>query len=293
MDINQIYYFLEVCESGKMSKAAENLHITQQGLSIAMRRLETELGRDLFYRKQNGLVLTDNGKFFKSEAASIIRHVDKIRNYFSDQAIEKTAINITVTNSIIVRLPISLQQLLINGNDDFSIRLVESYSKNCADMVFNNESDFGIIYGTCDEERLEYITLDSIKQVIIVNRKHPLAAYDEVSIQDLSGLPFVAPDQFSWPRINLSNMFVNHGAKLNLVYECNRPRQTIDLVSNNPKLVARTIEDEVAKQDLEKIKVLNLKDDPFLMPVNLITRKDRVLNSSERIFKHLIINAYK
>jgi DNA-binding transcriptional LysR family regulator len=276
-----------------MSKAAENLHITQQGLSIAMRRLETELGHDLFYRKQNGLVLTDNGKFFKSEAEGIIRNVDKIKNYFADQSVEKTVINMTVTESIIVRLPISLQQLLINGNDDFSLNLVESYSKNCADMVFNNESDFGIIYGTCEEKKLEYITLDSVKQVIIVNRNHPFSAYDEVSIRDLSGLPFVAPDKFSWPRINLSNMFTDHGAELNIVYECNRPRQTIDLVSNNPKLVARTIEDEISKRDLDKIKILHLKDDPFLMPINLITRKDRALNSSDRIFKNLIINAFK
>lgn len=293
MDINQICYFLEICKSEKMSVAAENLHITQQGLSIAMRRLETELGRDLFYRKQNGLVLTDSGKFFKGEAESILRHVDKIKNYFSDQAMGKTVISMTVTSSIIVRLPISLQQLLINGNEDFSIRLVESYSKNCAEMVSNNESDFGIIYGTCDEEMLEYITLDNVRQVIIVNKKHPLAANDDISIRELSGLPFVAPDQFSWPRINLGNMFAERGAKLNLVYECNRPRQTIDLVSNNPKLVARTIEDEITKRDLEKIKVLKLREDPFLMPINLITRKGRALNAGERIFKHLIMNAFK
>lgn len=68
LEINQVYYFLEICKTGKMSKAAENLHITQQGLSVSMRRLEEELSCDLFYRKSNGLVLTEDGQFFKTEA---------------------------------------------------------------------------------------------------------------------------------------------------------------------------------------------------------------------------------
>lgn len=293
MDTNQIYYFLEICRSGKMSKAAENLHITQQGLSIAMRRLETELGGDLFYRKSNGLVLTDNGRFFKSEAEGVLRHIDKIKKHFDNQSAEKLLVNVAVTDSIIVRLPSSLQQLLINGNEDFSVRLTENYSKNCAEMVLDGESDFGIIYGTCSEELLEHITLDHIQQVIIVNRSHPLSVRDEISIPDLSGLPFVAPDLLSWPRINLDNLFVRHGARLDVVYECNRPRQTIDVVLNNPKLIARTLEAEITRQDLDKIKVLRLADDPFLMPINLITRKSRVLSSGERIFKHMLINAYK
>lgn len=58
MEINQIRYYIEVCNVGSMSKAAEKLHMSQQGLSLAIRRLEAELGCDLFYRKSSGLVLT-------------------------------------------------------------------------------------------------------------------------------------------------------------------------------------------------------------------------------------------
>ena len=48
MEINQMKYFLEVCNCGSMAKAAEKLHITQQGISIGLRRLESELGCNLF-----------------------------------------------------------------------------------------------------------------------------------------------------------------------------------------------------------------------------------------------------
>ena len=276
-----------------MSKAAEKLHISQQGLSVAMRRLEEELGRDLFYRKSKGLVLTNSGKFFKEQAESIVRHLSEIEKYFSDQADEKIPIRITVTESIIVRLPTSLQQLLINGNQDFSIKLTEDYSSNCTQKVLNGESDFGIIYGfEGNENLLEFITIDKIQQVIIVNRQYPLAASDEVSIRDLSGKPMVACDMQSWPRINMTNLFSEKNAHLNVVYECNRPRQTIDLVANNPNLIARTILDEITSLDLSRIKVLYLNDNPFLMPVNLIYRKGKNLTPGQRFFKYTVMNAY-
>lgn len=292
VEINQVYYFLEICKTGKMSKAAENLHITQQGLSVSMRRLEEELSCDLFYRKSSGLVLTDDGQFFKTEAEKIVRHFEKIRTHYAEKQQNKTALSVAVTDSIIVRLPIKLQRLFINGNDNFVVNLVETYSKPCADAVAESEADFAVIYGRFRDDVLEYKTLDNVQQVIIVNKDHPLAGKREVSLAELSGQPFVAPDKYSWPRIVMAKLFEEHGAKLDIVYECNRPRQTIDLVENNPKLVARTIEPEITAADLECVSVLRLKDDPFVLPINLCYRKDAMLNPAKREFLSLILGAY-
>ena len=275
-----------------MAKAAENLHITQQGLSVSMRRLEDELGCDLFYRKSNGLVLTDDGQFFKTEAEKVIRHIEKIRTHYDERQQNKTALTVAVTDSIIVRLPIKLQRLFINGNDNFVVSLAENYSKPCADAVADSEADFAVIYGRFRDDALEYKTLDTVQQVIIVNKEHPLAGREQVSIAELSGQPFVTPDKYSWPRIAMQKLFEKHGAQLNIVYECNRPRQTIDLVENNPKLVARTIEPEITEADRSEISVLHLKDDPFTLPINLCYRRDAILNPAKREFLSLILGAY-
>ena len=200
--------------------------------------------------------------------------------------------SVAVTDSIIVRLPIKLQRLFINGNDNFVVSLVETYSKPCADAVAESEADFAVIYGRFWDDVLEYKTLDNVQQVIIVNKDHPLAGKQEVSLAELSGQPFVAPDKYSWPRIAMAKLFEKHGAKLDIVYECNRPRQTIDLVANNPKLVARTIEPEITTTDLESVSVLRLKDDSFVLPINLCYRKDAMLNPAKREFLSLILGAY-
>lgn len=292
MEINQIRYFVETCKQSSMAKAAESLHITQQGISVAIRKLEEELQCVLFYRKWNGLVLTEAGQVFKTEAEEILKHVNNIYEQCSMRSAGKTHICIAITQSLIVRLPIALQQLLINGNSEYDVKLIEDYSASCARMVQEKQAQFGIIYGSCDESRFSVTHLDTVEQVIIVSKDSLLASKDVISLQDLDDYPMVLPDKYSYPRLFMAQLFEESQLKLNVAYECNRPRQTIDVISNNPKLAARTIAAELNDHDLNRIKVLELNGHSLDLTVNLITKKGNSLSSRERLFKHMIIDSY-
>lgn len=292
MDLNQIQYFIEICNSDSMAKAAERLHITQQGLSIAIRRLEAELNCDLFYRKSSGLVLTESGKVFKAEAEAIMKHVNRIYALHSTGPEGKTRINIAVTDSLIVRLPSQLQRLILNGTEEFETKLFESYSYACSNMVDNDEVSFAIVYGDYDTDLYDVITLDTIPQVFFVSKAHPLAQKDSIVLRDMDNVPIVVPDELSYPRKMLENLFEAEGIKLNVAYTCNRPRQTIQVVTNNPKIAGRVVLEELTDLDMEYVKVLKLTDHPFQLPVRLISKKSRRLTIQERLFKHMMIECY-
>ena len=49
MDIKQLYYFTAVAQAGSYSKAAESLAVSQPTLSVTVKKLEEELGVQLFY----------------------------------------------------------------------------------------------------------------------------------------------------------------------------------------------------------------------------------------------------
>lgn len=293
VDINQLFYFIEVCSVGNITKAAEKLHISQQGLSAAIRRLELELGCDLFYRKSSTIILTENGKTVLTEANAIASHINRMKECCLSKESGKYRIRIAVTESLIVRFPTSLQRLLINGTDDYEVHMIEQYSRDCCDLVSENSCSMGIIYGCPDENKFNVIPLDLVKQVIIVNRLHPLANLDTISIEELDNIPMVCTHKGTYPYNYLLDLFEKNHIRLNVAYECDRPRQTIDIISNNPLLAARTIEEEISEKDLEKIKVLHLADDELLLPVKLITRKGRELNMFERQFKKMILDCYK
>lgn len=293
MDINQMRYFVEVCNCGSISKAADKVHLSQQGLSLSIRRLEAELNGELFYRKPSGIVLTDFGRSVMEEAVNLLRHVDNIVALANSRSSGRPNIRIAISESIIVRLPPKLQQILLTGSDDFDISLVELFSSEVADAVYSGKADFGILYGDCDDSKLDSTVLDLVHQVIIVNKTHPLADRESVTVRELDGLPFIAPSEEAYPRCFLESLFKEENIKLNVAYICNRPRQVIDLISNNPLLVSRTIADEVTVTDRKKISVIELSDKPFFLPVRLISRKGRKFSVYDKLFRYQALNAYK
>lgn len=66
MELNQLHYFVAVAKTENITKAAQELFITQPALSRVILRLETELGSPLFDRKGGRLTLNEHGKIFLS-----------------------------------------------------------------------------------------------------------------------------------------------------------------------------------------------------------------------------------
>ena len=64
MKFEHIQLFMQVVEIGSISQAAKQGYITQQGLSQALKQLESELGIELFHRSNKGMELTDEGRKF-------------------------------------------------------------------------------------------------------------------------------------------------------------------------------------------------------------------------------------
>lgn len=73
MDIQLVRTFLEIVSAGSFLNAAERLHVTQSAVSLRVKRLETELGRKLFFRTQGGVELTPAGVRFERHARTFTK----------------------------------------------------------------------------------------------------------------------------------------------------------------------------------------------------------------------------
>src|SRR5918997_5047374 len=79
MDLRQLEYAVAVAEHGNFTRAAARLHVAQPALSVAMRRLETELGVRLFHRTSRRVALTDAGAAFVGRARRILADTNELR----------------------------------------------------------------------------------------------------------------------------------------------------------------------------------------------------------------------
>lgn len=76
MELKHFRYFVAVAETRHFGKAAERLHMAQPPLSQAIRRLETELGVELFTRTTRQVTLTGAGEVFRTDVQRILKAVD-------------------------------------------------------------------------------------------------------------------------------------------------------------------------------------------------------------------------
>ncbi len=77
MEIRVLKYFLAVARCENITRAAEELHLTQPTLSRQLTDLELELGKQLLIRGKRKITLTEEGRFLKARAEEIIMLADK------------------------------------------------------------------------------------------------------------------------------------------------------------------------------------------------------------------------
>lgn len=88
MDIRQLRQFVTLAESLHFGRASESSHVSPSALSRSIRRLEDEMGVDLFERNNRSVSLTHAGKVFLAYARDNLGEWDSIRNVLMEQADE-------------------------------------------------------------------------------------------------------------------------------------------------------------------------------------------------------------
>ncbi len=78
MELRELRYFVAAAEAGSLTAAAAQLHLSQPPLTVAIRKLENELGTPLFVRSSRGVEPTSAGRFLLDAASRVLGEVDDI-----------------------------------------------------------------------------------------------------------------------------------------------------------------------------------------------------------------------
>ncbi|MGI6217053.1 MAG: LysR family transcriptional regulator [Coriobacteriales bacterium] len=198
-----------VARAGSLSIAAAELSLSQSTLSRHMRALEHDLGLKLLNRRNDGVELTEYGRYVYNRAGDIIDAAEDIRFYAQKHQDPNT---IVIGGMTIY--PKQLQQIIdtcASLPEKTRVKVLRAGSfedSGIVDLLDNHKAD---VYLTLDtDERLDFLSDDyevvkffSTPVVIIMERTHPLANRSNISITDLDGQTFLhAQTQFHGEKIN-------------------------------------------------------------------------------------------
>lgn len=199
MELRQLRYFVTLAETGNFHRAAERLNMSQPPLTVAIRKLEDELGAPLFVRSARGVTLTPAGRASLDIAHATLAQADRFRDVVREGAAgERGRLRVgfvgSATFEILPRVIPEYRRL----HPGVELMLQEATSVEIGRKLVAGELDVGLV-------RLPLMETAAIDtQIIDPDELHaalpsdsPLARDDEVQLKALAEEPFILQSRIS------------------------------------------------------------------------------------------------
>ena len=216
MNINLELYriFYTVAKNKHMTKASEELHISQPAISQSIKKLEDELGGTLFLRSNKGMNLTSEGKMFFEYVKGALELINNAENEFTSfkdlsKGEIKIGVSTTLTKLILLeplkKFHLDYPNINISITNDLTSNLVNDLKLGKLDFIIFNESNI-------KESNLELLKLKESRQGFMYN---PAFYKDDItSFKDLNKYPLILQKTQSNSRKLLDYISLNNNVIL-------------------------------------------------------------------------------
>ena len=193
LELRQLRYFIAVAEALNFTRAAADLHIAQQALSAAIRRLEDQLGVALFVRNTRKVRLTSAGEVLLPGARAVIAAASTALEEVRVAAAGRSG-RITIGFSTAaggIRIVRDILRTFAEAAPDVEIRTVEHDFADPSAGLADDRTQVAFIFGPPPAPGLSSVTLLEEPRLLAVRPEHPAATQVSIAADDLASLPWL------------------------------------------------------------------------------------------------------
>ena len=193
MEIQQLYYYMELCKQKNFTEAGYACNMTQGALSKQIRKLENELGITLIRRNTRKFELSKEGEIFLSYAKKMTgTYEEMLKNVQKNQEIK--------IGCMPVLAPYHFARLVADFRKEYpDIKLV--IDERIASEIQENSDryDFLILRENMmeDQKKFRFSPLYDDKLCAVLYEKHPLYGRDRLQLKELKDDVFIFPERGS------------------------------------------------------------------------------------------------
>jgi DNA-binding transcriptional LysR family regulator len=233
MELYTLQVFLTVATERSFSRAAEKLFRTQPAISLALQRVELELGEKLIDRTGKDLILTDAGRTVLEYARrfqSLKLELDNSLAELRDNSAGRLAIGANESTTLYLLQHIQRYRELY---PKIKVQVRRSLSSKIPDELIDGNLELGVISFDPADERLKSKVIYTDSLAFVVSPQHRLAHKKTVSIADLGSEIFIAHNVVSPFRNLVLREFEAHKTPLNMSVEMPTIEAIRKLVQSN------------------------------------------------------------
>lgn len=289
MELYPLKVFLTVATERSFSRAGEKLLRTQPAISLAVQRLEHELGEKLLDRTGREMILTDAGKIvleFCRRFENLEREMENSLAELRDMASGRLVVGANETTSLY------LMQHIVSYRRQYpkvKVQVRRSLSSRIPAQLIDGDLELGVITYDPEDDRLESRVIFSDHLCFLVSPAHRFAHRESVSIRELGMETFIAHNVFSPYRDVVLKAFQRAKVPLNMDVEMPTVETIRKMVARNegvaflPKMC---VENDFEQGTLKEVRVEELSME---RKIRLIYPARRVLSHAAQAFLEIVI----
>ena len=217
IDFELYRIFYVVANHCNITKASEELSISQPAISKSIKNLEEQLGGQLFVRTKRGVVLTEEGKEFYNYIKQAIEYINNAENKFTDLInLETGCIKIGISTTLTKEFLLPYLEEFHSLYPKIDIQIITNLTSDLMPKLRNGLIDIVILnlndknYGN----DIDIIKCRKINDCFVVNNKYKELIDKEVSLKDLNNYPLILQAKGSNTREFLDNIARENGVVL-------------------------------------------------------------------------------
>ncbi|MDI9246556.1 hydrogen peroxide-inducible genes activator [Marinobacter sp. CHS3-4] len=187
MTLTELRYVVTLARERHFGRAAERCHVSQPTLSVAVKKLEDELGIPLFERSKNSIRVTETGKRIIEQSQRVLDQVGLIRDMAQDGKNQLNApLKVGAIYTIGPYLFPHLLPELRRGAPDMPLYIEENYTATLRQKLRQSELDAIIIALPFEEPEVVTLPLYDEPFVVLLPGGHPLARHESLTAEQLA-----------------------------------------------------------------------------------------------------------
>lgn len=288
MELHPLKVFLAVANEKSFSRAAEKMLRTQPAISLAVQRLETELGEKLIDRSAKELLLTDSGRIVLEYARrfeNLERELETSLRELRDNSAGRLTIGANESTSLYLLKHIQNYRRIY---PKVKVQLRRSLSSRIPSELVDGDLELGMLSFDPGDDRLIASVIYTDHLAFVVSPKHRFASRESVTISELGMETFIAHNVSSPYRDAVLREFQRNKVPLNMDVEMPTIEMIRRMVQRNEGvafLPRMCVEQEIEQGTLREVRVEELAVE---RRIRLVYPARRALSHAAKAFLELV-----